>query len=195
MSDEINELRILHKMWSVNKHTDHLVLDITDSTETQYQDVKSLESQSLVSLSDQTWEPTSTMCQLTDYGIKVIEEQYGGGEKWIEATALNLKCEAPRANPDMVDLAIKDIEYAEFTTKGGKHLTWCVLTLDNGYTCQGEPSIAASPENNRVEIARNVSYNNSRQEAWKAIGFRICENRAAAELARAMPGAGCHHVA
>lgn len=54
-------------------------------------------------------------------------------------------------------------------TKSLHLLTFCVLTLDNGFTVTGE-SACASPENFDAEIGRNIARSNAIQKIWMLEG-------------------------
>lgn len=51
-------------------------------------------------------------------------------------------------------------------------LTFCVLTLDNGFTVTGE-SACASPENFDAEIGRNIARENAIQKIWPLEGYLL----------------------
>lgn len=51
-------------------------------------------------------------------------------------------------------------------------LTFCVLTLRNGFTVTGE-SACASPENFDAEIGRKIARQNAVAKAWPLLGFRL----------------------
>ena len=53
-------------------------------------------------------------------------------------------------------------------------LTFCVLTLRNGFTVTGE-SACASPENFDPEIGRRVARANAVQKIWPLLGFLLKE--------------------
>ena len=51
-------------------------------------------------------------------------------------------------------------------------LTFCVLTLSNGFTVTGE-SACASPENFDAEIGRKVARENAVQKIWPLMGYSL----------------------
>lgn len=51
-------------------------------------------------------------------------------------------------------------------------LTFCVLTLKNGFTVTGE-SACASPENFDAEIGRNIARQNAVQKIWPLMGYAL----------------------
>jgi hypothetical protein len=51
-------------------------------------------------------------------------------------------------------------------------LTFCVLTLRNGFTVTGESS-CASPENFDAEIGRNIARQNAVQKIWPLMGYAL----------------------
>jgi hypothetical protein len=53
-------------------------------------------------------------------------------------------------------------------------LTFCVLTLRNGFTVTGE-SACASPENFDAEIGRKISRENAKQKIWPLMGYQLRE--------------------
>lgn len=54
-------------------------------------------------------------------------------------------------------------------------LTFCVLTLRNGFTVTGE-SACASPENFDAEIGRKIARANAVQKIWPLMGYVLKEN-------------------
>ena len=53
-------------------------------------------------------------------------------------------------------------------------LTFCVLTLRNGFTVTGE-SACASPENFDAEIGRKIAKANAVQKIWPLMGYELKE--------------------
>lgn len=51
-------------------------------------------------------------------------------------------------------------------------LTFCVLTLRNGFTVTGE-SACASPENFDAEIGRRIARENAMQKVWPLMGYEL----------------------
>lgn len=56
-------------------------------------------------------------------------------------------------------------------------LTFCVLTLRNGFTVTGE-SACASPENFDVELGRKIARENAVQKMWPLMGYALKEKLA-----------------
>lgn len=59
-------------------------------------------------------------------------------------------------------------------------LTFCVLTLRNGFTVTGE-SACASPENFDVQIGRAIARENAVQRIWPLLGYELRTKLAAEE--------------
>lgn len=53
-------------------------------------------------------------------------------------------------------------------------LTFCVLTLKNGFTVTGE-SACASPENFDAEIGCKIAFNNAAAKIWPLMGYALKE--------------------
>lgn len=51
-------------------------------------------------------------------------------------------------------------------------LTFCVLTLENGFTVTGE-SACVSPENFDTEIGRKVARQNAINKVWPLLGYEL----------------------
>ncbi len=58
-------------------------------------------------------------------------------------------------------------------------LTFCVLTLRNGFTVTGE-SACASPENFDAEIGRKIARQNAAAKIWPLMGYELRSKLAAA---------------
>ena len=105
-------------------------------------------------------------------------------EQEIQAKGLN----APRLTPDHIDSKIKAVEYIlprEVCKRDNgvevfdaplplQTLTFCILTLQNGFTVTGE-SACASPENFDAEIGKEIAYNNAREKIWLLEGYLLKE--------------------
>ena len=102
-------------------------------------------------------------------------------EQEIQAKGLN----APRITPSHIDSVIASTHYftAGDAIDGGivvghktPHpldlLTFCILTLENGFTVTGE-SACASPENFDAEMGRNVAFENAREKIWQLEGYLL----------------------
>lgn len=61
-------------------------------------------------------------------------------------------------------------------------LTFCVLTLKNGFTVTGE-SACASPENFDAEIGRRIARENAVQKIWSLMGYELRSKLAAGSVA------------
>ena len=105
-------------------------------------------------------------------------------EQEIQEKGLN----APRLTPDYIDSKIKATEYILprdvckrdngveiFDAPAAlQTLTFCILTLENGFTVTGE-SACASPENFDAEIGKKIAYKNAREKIWQLEGYLLKE--------------------
>ena len=73
------------------------------------------------------------------------------------------------------DLAPSDRAY--IASQAHYLLTFCVLTLKNGFTVTGE-SACASPENFDAEIGRKIALENAKQKIWPLMGYALKERLA-----------------
>ena len=102
-------------------------------------------------------------------------------EKEIQAKGLT----APRITPAHIESVIEGEHY--FTAAQGvigsggevmsdddslRCLTFCVLTLKNGFTVTGE-SACASPENFNAEIGRKIARENAVNKIWLLEGYLL----------------------
>ena len=103
-------------------------------------------------------------------------------EKEIQDKGLN----EPRLTPEIIDSKIVGVEYI-LTRDVCKRdngveifdapeplqtLTFCILTLENGFTVTGE-SACASPENFDAEIGKKIAYQNAREKIWLLEGYLL----------------------
>lgn len=100
----------------------------------------------------------------------------------IEQEILSKKLTAPRITPQHIESVILAETY--FTAADGAiatgddyHdslalLTFCVLTLRNGFTVTGE-SACASPENFDAEIGRKIARQNAVNKIWMLEGYLL----------------------
>ena len=101
-------------------------------------------------------------------------------EQEIQAKGLT----APRVTPGDIEASIaKELFFTAGQAARGLNLpaspsddllTFCVLTLRNGFTVTGE-SACASPENFDAEIGRNIARQNAVQKIWPLLGFALKE--------------------
>lgn len=99
-------------------------------------------------------------------------------EQQIQAKGLT----APRVKPSDIEANIASEVYftaAEAVDVVTAHanpalelLTFCVITLQNGFTVTGE-SACASPENFNAEIGREVARQNAVQKIWPLMGYAL----------------------
>ena len=119
-------------------------------------------------------------------------ERKMSNEKQIEQEIQSKNLNAPRLTPDHIDAVIEDVQY--FTAGDGAYgyqtrdetvdtatypealnlLTFCVITLKNGFTVTGE-SACVSPENFNAEIGQKIAYENARNKIWQLEGYLLKE--------------------
>ncbi len=63
---------------------------------------------------------------------------------------------------------------------GLRCLTFCVLTLRNGFTVTGE-SACASPENFDAEVGRKIARTNAINKVWPLMGYELRSKLATAK--------------
>lgn len=74
-------------------------------------------------------------------------------------------------------------QLSEYVTHDGSPLsllTFCVLTMRNGFTVTGE-SACASPENFDAEIGRGIARRNAVAKIWPLLGYELRTQLAAKE--------------
>ena len=86
---------------------------------------------------------------------------------------------APRVTPNDVDEAIAKVEY--IVLPDGR-TTICMLTLDNGYTVNGQ-SACVCAENFDEELGRKFSMDAAREKIWPLLGFRLADRLHAERMA------------
>lgn len=120
-----------------------------------------------------------------------IQSPAAGDDQAIEREIIAKGKTAPRVTPADIEANI-DGEYYftasegvqatlhqqdELTRLTGAHhglelLTFCVLSLKNGFTVTGE-SACASPENFDAEIGRKIARENAKQKIWPLMGYAL----------------------
>jgi hypothetical protein len=90
-----------------------------------------------------------------------------------DEAAARLKCVAPRVTEkDLKDNIVHE-EYVTHVTKSGQVLRWCVLTTKSGFACAGEPSAAASKENDRQELGERYARENAVRALWPLMAYEL----------------------
>lgn len=105
---------------------------------------------------------------------------------------------APRVTPMDIEVNIKHEVYftaaeaVDVITASSNPalelLTFCVITLQNGFTVTGE-SACASPENFDAEIGRKVARQNAVQKIWPLMGYALKQQLHLAAYEPPAPGA------
>ncbi len=95
-----------------------------------------------------------------------MESYFTGADGAIGAASKRLPGEGEKA------LAI--VEYYKAVNPALDLLTFCVLTLRNGFTVTGE-SACASPENFDAEVGRKIARENAKQKIWPLMGYQLRE--------------------
>ncbi len=109
-------------------------------------------------------------------------------EQQIEQEIQSKNLNAPRLTPDHIDSKIKAVEYIlprDVCKRDNgvevfdaplplQTLTFCILTLENGFTVTGE-SACVSPENFDAEIGKKIAYDNARNKVWMLEGYLLKE--------------------
>lgn len=110
-------------------------------------------------------------------------------EQSTEAEIVRAGKTAPRVTPDYIDSLIIDrLFFTAYEASIGQDvspqerpmvamqahglLTFCVLTLRNGFTVTGE-SACASPQNFDAGIGRDIAYKNAREKIWALEGYLL----------------------
>lgn len=78
---------------------------------------------------------------------------------------------APSVKPQDLDEAIAQVEY--IVLPDGR-TTICMLTLDNGFTVNGQ-SACVCAENFDAELGRKYSFEQAREKLWPLLGFRLAD--------------------
>ena len=120
--------------------------------------------------------------------VILVQEDHKTLEQQIEQEIQSKNLNAPRITPEHIDSKIKAVEYI-LPRDVCKHdngvevfdaplplqtLTFCILTLENGFTVTGE-SACASPENFDAEIGKKIAYDNAREKIWLLEGYLLKE--------------------
>ncbi len=120
--------------------------------------------------------------------VILVQEEPKTVEQQIEQEIQSKKLNAPRLTPDHIDSKIKAVEYIlprDVCKRDNgvevfdaplplQTLTFCILTLENGFTVTGE-SACASPENFDAEIGKKIAYDNAREKIWLLEGYLLKE--------------------
>ena len=92
-------------------------------------------------------------------------------EQELENRIQELRLNAPRLTPELIDSKIKSVTY---TIMPSSKVMVCELTLENGFTVRGEGS-SVSKANFNEEIGKQISYENARDKIWQLEGYLLQE--------------------
>ena len=82
---------------------------------------------------------------------------------------------APRVTLEDFEANIKHIEIAKHVSFNGQILRWAVITTQNGFAVTGDPSCAASAENDNTEIGHKIAIDNAKHKLWALMGYALKE--------------------
>jgi len=135
------------------------------------------------------WEkiPNGATVELLE-GEQRFSYDLGKEEQRIEQDIQDKGLTAPRLTPEDIDSKIKAVEYIlprDVCKRDNgveifdaplplRTLTFCMLTLENGYTVTGE-SACVSPEKFDAEIGKEIAYKNAREKIWQLEGYLLKE--------------------
>ena len=94
-------------------------------------------------------------------------------ERMIEAGGLT----ARRGSLDELHGSIKNVEIIRHVVQAGNVLRFAILTLENGFTVTGRPSVAVSPENDDEDTGIKIAIENAVHELWPFLGFKIVQQK------------------
>lgn len=94
-------------------------------------------------------------------------------EGMIQARGLN----ARRVSLNELHDSIKSVEIIRHRIESGSVLRFAILTMDNGFTVTGRPSVSVSPENDNDEVGVKIAIQNAVFELWPYVGFRVVEGK------------------
>ena len=128
--------------------------------------------------------------------LPVVDHGPDSLEREIQAKGLT----APRVTPADIEASIaKELFFTAGQAARGLNLpaspsddllTFCVLTLRNGFTVTGE-SACASPENFDPEIGRNIARQNAVSKVWPLLGYELRSKFASKMECTCGPNEGC----
>ena len=118
--------------------------------------------------------------------VVLVQEEPNTLEHRIEQEIQSKNLNAPRLTPDHINSKIKAVEYIiprDICKRDNgvevfdaplplQTLTFCILTLENGFTVTGE-SACASPENYDADIGKEIAYANAREKIWVLEGYLL----------------------
>jgi hypothetical protein len=94
-----------------------------------------------------------------DIKANIVDEIYFTAEQGYQASM-------KEKYPDLAEMG------NQFPNSALRLLTFCVITLRNGFTVTGE-SACASPENFDAEIGRKIARENAIQKVWPLMGYEL----------------------
>lgn len=95
-----------------------------------------------------------------------------------DEAAIRLKCDAPRVSQADMEANIVHEEILKHVTHSGQVLRWCILTTKSGFAVTGDPSAAASKENDRAELGEKYARENAVRKLWSLMAYALKEKQA-----------------
>ncbi len=80
---------------------------------------------------------------------------------------------AKRVTLELINAAIQDEEYYQ---PGGKKVTICCLTMENGFIVTGE-SAPVSAANFDAELGKKIARQNAVDKLWPLMGFHLAYDK------------------
>lgn len=103
-----------------------------------------------------------------DIEANIVSEYYFTGADGVIGAA------APKQTSDSGNYVLASVEYDLTAAPELGLLTFCVLTLRNGFTVTGE-SACASPENFDAEVGQKIARANAVNKIWPLEGYLLKE--------------------
>lgn len=122
-----------------------------------------------------SWSPAAVFLSAYQAQPSIVEHSADDivTEGMIEARGLN----ARRVSLDELHGSIKSVEIIRHRIESGSVLRFAILTMDNGFTVTGRPSVSVSAENDNDDVGVKVAIQNAVFELWPFVGFRVVEAR------------------
>lgn len=122
-----------------------------------------------------SWSPTDVFLSAYQVQPSIIEHSAEDivTEGMIEARGLN----ARRVSLDELHGSIKNVEIIRHRVESGSVLRFAILTMENGFTVTGRPSISVSAENDNDDVGVKVAIQNAVFELWPFVGYGVVQKR------------------
>lgn len=141
------------------------LVEYLDGGQSNHKNHKGYISWSPSSVFENAYQEQPGIISLSSNDLEVEERINELGLNALRVTLTNLKD------------TIKKIEIIRHKTESGSYLRFGIITMTNGFTVTGRPSVSVSAENDNDEIGTRIAIENAIHNLWQFVGYSMVDSK------------------